>query len=486
MLAWVLLALILLVCIGYVVFAPKDVDPYFVEHQASIAVTKQPGESPVFRSLVNDHGRVLLGSRKPLNQFRFQHFWDEADTFRILHASRSGRMQPVENFRQAIARVQEALASYPPHCEITMAFDISIEALVAYLAVVLSGRIPRLNEPSPEDMDQQEAEQEEVESRAILRQTKFSFSHGYGGITVLKDAETSVVISLFAADGFSSQSEDLTGEPVTVSSTESDFEVLRVGSNVSVSQVDLGVAIAGQLTSLGSQYGWNMSDTVFIAPGPLTAYSITSMLTALSAKAQLVFAELGPMMTASTVLQRAKPTILVTDDLSMRSLSKQVDDFQITSWIQYGVRRARLAFGALTKPGMIPGFSSVRLIHTSSGSDPFQWLTNSEMANLRVLSGTQVIHVYTPDDALPVCQTVIGDYRSGSKLPGVSFGPPLPGLELKTRKEELLILRANHAEFQAISSHCSEGAALRKDGCLYVPEKRHDFSDQYYYTGELK
>lgn len=484
MLAWVVLALILAVSIGYIVFTPKDVDPYFVTHQASIATVKQPGESPVFRSPVNDHGRVLLGSSKPLNQFKFQHFWDEADSFRILCASRTGRIQPLNNFQQLVARVQIALANYPPHCEVTMSFDIGAEALVAYFAVVLSGRIPRLHEWAAEDVGRTEAEKEEIENKAVLRQTKFAFPQGGGGIFVSKNADTSVVISLFA-DGSSGRNEDDPDDSVLVSSTAPDFEVLRVGLDTSISQVDLGVAIAGQLTSLGSQHRWNNNDTVFIAPGPLTAYSITAMLTALSTKAQLVFAELGPMMTATTILQRAKPTVLVTDDLSMRSLSKHVDDFKITSWIQYGVRRARLACGALTKPGMIPGFDSVRLVHTSSGADPFQWLDNSEMANLRVLSGTQVIHVYTPDDSLPVCQTVIGDYRSGSKLPGVNFGPPLPGLELKTRMQRLLVLRANHKDFQSVGTSCSAGAKLRKDGCLYVPEKRHDFSDYYYYTGEL-
>jgi len=487
MLAWILLALLFCGAGLYILLTPKDVDPEFVLQQASVSATKLPGESPVARSLVNPHGHALLGETKPLSQFRFRDVWADAHSFRIQYVAKNGKVRHLDNLAALVQRVQRAIAGYPAGARIGMRFGVSIEAVVAFFAVALSGRVPVLvDEDEEDDVD---ADSDKI----VLRDAEFKFAMESSGITVKQPDGSSVVVPM-AEGGTQSDSIELVTsdqpivehlyleeqresvEPIVSESEPSPRKTTRLA----LSEADLGAAIAAQLTALGSQNRWTPHDTVFMAPGPLTVYSFVTMLTALSAKALVVFAEADALLTATRVMQLTKPSVVVSQDETMRTLVKHVDDFQVFKWLEYGWRRLRLARGALSQPPMIPEFRHVRLLHTESGADPYRWLSNGEIATLRVLTGTQVIHTYTPTNDIPVCQTSVGDYRVPPT--GVNWGPPLPGLELKKVGRDLVVRRASSREWVPLPA---EDATLLRDGCLYVPEKRHDFSDYYYYTGEL-
>lgn len=433
MLVWILVLVLVLACFLYIQLTPKDADPDFVAHQASISTTKLPGQSATFRSLVNDHKHSLLGSMAPLKNFQFIRLWDEVKSFRISVVSPNlPQPQPVTNFEQLVIEKQKVLGNE------VLIEDCGLDALVTYFAAMLNGIVPFLPKFVMED------------------------SHN-----------TSANASADPTSNSSFSSSNTKG---------SSGLAMKIGS-ISISEVDLGVAIAAQLTATGSQYRWNSQDRVLVAPGPLTASSIVAMLTALSAKAEVLFAELGPLMDASQLLIKAKPSIIVSDDITMRTLAKQRDNFRVPQWVQYGYRRLRLAKGALTQPAMLPGFRNVRLIYSMSGADPQQWLDNSETADLRVLTGTQIVHVLAPNDGLPITQTCIGDYRSSSKLPGVVWGPPVPGLEIKIMGGALFVQRANHTDFEMVRT--VDEPKLLKDGCLYVPVQRPVYSEEYFYTGEM-
>lgn len=466
---WIVILLIIVAFYVYVEYTPKDVDPEFLTSQASFSATRVSGETAVYRSLVNEHGRGLLGSAPPLSKFTLSHLWSDLARFRITHVNQTGFLHDVKDFKRLVKAIQRSIATLAPGSRVPISFGTSVEGLAAFMAITLSGRIPvLLKSHTHGDHDDEE--------QAVVSENEFQFGKGSTGIKIhMPDCEPELIPL------FSDAVED-----------EEEPEVVSLGggtalisNDTSISEVDLGVSIAAQLTALGAQHRWSAKDTVFMAPGSMTVSTIVHMLTALSSGASLLFAETCPTLSAATILSTAKPTIMISDDVSMRTLSKIADDFRVFEWARYGLLRLRLAKGKLGPRGMVPGFSSLRLVHSATGPDPYQWLSNSEAASLRVLTGVQLLHVYTPDSGLPVSQTSIGDYRSG-KLPGVNMGPPLPGLEIKMHGGDLLVRAANHEKFDKISNQCSEAAKLGSDGCLYVPEKRHDFSNYYYYTGELK
>lgn len=436
MLVWILVLSLVLVCFLYIQFTPKDADPEFVAHQASISTTKLPGQSATFRSLVNDHKHSLLGSMAPLKNFQFVRLWDEVKSFRVAVVSpESPHPQPDSNFEELVMEKQKVLGNE------VLIEECGLDALVTYFAAMLNGTVPCLPKFVVEDSS--------------------SSSKSTGAEHILKSSASSTSTS---------------------SGSGSSGIAMQIGTTC-ISEVDLGVAIAAQLTATGSQYRWNNQDKVLIAPGPLTAASIVAMLTALSAKAEILFAQLGPLMDASQLLIKARPSIIVSDDITMRTLAKQRDQFRVPQWLQYGYRRLRLAKGALSHPAMLPGFRKVRLMYSISGPDPQQWLDNGETADLRVLTGTQLVHVLAPNDGLPITQTCVGDYRSSSKLPGAVWGPPVPGLEIKVMGGALFVLRANHEDWEMVKT--VEEPKLLKDGCLYVPVQRPVYSEEYFYTGEM-
>lgn len=500
MLASILLLLLFAGAGLYILLTPKDVDPEFLLHQASVSPTKLPGESPVVRSLVNPHGHALLGETKPLNAFRFKDVWKDSGSFKIQYVTKTGQLKTVSNFASLVSKVQAAISDYPADARIGMRFDVGLEALVAFFAVSLSGRVPLLiDEDEEEDRD---SEHEQV----VLKQTEFKFAGETSGISARRPDGSWVVLSLLGSGDSAEVEQKSTETPILehiyLVNEEAVDEQTYIGGatepqsvpraqtlRLSLSEAELGSAIASQLLALGSQHRWNRRDTVFMASGPLSVYSFVTMLTALSATSTLVFAEIDPLLTATAVMHAAKPSVVVSNDETMRTLVKHVDDFQVLKWIEYGWRRLRLARGALTQPPMIKEFRHVRLIHTESGADPYKWLSNADIAALRVLTSTQVVHTYTPTNDVPYCQTSIGDYRTkpaAKDYTGVNWGPPLPGIELKKTGPKTLVVRgARSKAWTALPEFATEDAMLLKDGCLYVPEKRHDFSEYYYYTGEL-
>ena len=470
MIVWLLILVLVLAFYIYIEFTPKDVDPHFLTHQAAITSTRISGETAVYRSLVNDHGRALLGSAAPINKFTLTHLWKDLDNFRIAHVNQTGTTHEISDLKRLIRDVQQSISTLEEGCRVPISFGASVEGMAVFLAVCFSGRVPVLLKAHTHGVHDEEEEQ------PIISEVEYEFGSGSTGINVLINGEKKT-IPLF----WEKAAEQVSDSEITIKSNG----VALVSNGTEISETDIGVSIAAQLTAVGVQHRWSKQDTVFMAPASMTVNSIVMMLTALSSGAALLFAETSPTLSAATILSQAKPTIMVSDDVSMRTLCKIADDYRIFEWAQYFVRLLRLAKGKLGPTAMVDGFQYLRLVHTATGPDPFQWLSNGEMSRLRILTGTQLIHMYTPDSGMPITQTSVGDYRS-RKLPGVNMGPPLPGLEIKKRGKSLLVHKANHEDYVAVSEDCSANAKLGMDGCLYVPEKRHDFSMYYYYTGELK
>lgn len=491
---WLVIVALLIAFYLYIEFTPKDVDPDFLKSQASVSSTRVTGESAVYRSLVNDHGHELLGSSLPICRFTLSHLWKDLDKFKMTHVNQTGFLHEITDFKRIVVEIQELISSLEPGSRVPISFGASVEGLAAFLAITLSGRVPVLLKAHTHGLnhnrnnDEKDSETSEDEDpHPIVSEREFEFGKGSTGVKISVPGKDTVIVPLLLKNNDQMSASRPAGkEKDGIYVTDLKDNIAVVSNNTEIKEVDLGVSIAAQLTAMGTQYRWNSKDTVFMAPGSMTLNSIVMMLTALSSGASLLFAETCPTLSAATILDKAKPTIMVSDDVTMRTLSKISDDFRVFEWARYLVLRLRLAKGKLGPNAMVPGFKSLRLVHTATGPDPFQWLSNGEVASLRVLTGTQIVHTYTPDAGLPVSQTLIGDYRS-QKLPGVNMGPPLPGLEIKKRGgNSLLVRRATHDDFVPVSTACSEGAKLGNDGCLYIPEKRHDFSNYYYYTGELK
>lgn len=433
MLGWVI-AVVALIIFLWLVLIPRDADPEIIIDQGSLSTVRQPGESAVLRSHLNDHGRPLLGAA--LKAFKISTMW-EPTVFSIemvdetLHSAKA-------DLPTLVGRFQATLEEIESDDTIIAALPAGIEALALVFAASFANHDLQFILPGD--------------------------AANYKGILV----ESGPLVN---------------GKPL-----KELGEVIPRTSNAMLktddrkySQQDIGTAIASQIAAMGTKR-WSYDDKILVFNGLPTPYCLTMMLAALSISAKLVFLQRSPTLNAFDALETIAPTAIISEDLTMRSLLDKVNEFGAKKWTQFAISKIRLKKGHLSS-GLLPGFSSVTTIYSESGPDDLCWLDNSETSALRSLTGCQLLRALTiPGMELPIAQTMPGDYRDSQSLPGTNFGAPLPGVELKlvggVQTGEL------YYRFNDDWSPSGLTAEFRGDGCVYVHIKRVTVSDKYFYTGE--
>lgn len=447
---WGIIALLTVVTV-IVRFTPPDVDPYFVGHQASFSHSRRKHESAVVRSSVNPHGRVLLG-QNTLQKFRLAAIFDQTSakiaTFDGLN------IEVPNNLAQTVSQWRAALGSTPKG-PVLIALPESINTLALLFACEFGGHTPYFTSP--------------LESQEVL-----DAANAINAVAV-------VVPKALASLGFNATvltepgSATESSEPVADNS-ETALGVVVDGKVYTYSHSEVGRAVAAQLSVLGEQEKWTNADTVLVFGSEVSPFSLLLQLTALSVSAKLVFVEHNFMDPFKTV-QAVRATIIITDDLTVRSLVRTTDDFGLGGWLQLVFRSIIQNRGVLMR-GVLPQFKSVRLIYSNAILDDRRGsLTPSETRYARSLAGAQLIHaLMIPESFLVLAQTTYGDYRSRNNEK-LQFGPPAPGVELKVESSESNpnqgqgLYRTDEKNWKKVNAELIIG----KDGCIYKlappPEK---------------
>lgn len=419
-----ILVLALVTLYLYLEWSPTDVDQSVLKHQVSAPPVRNPGESGVYRSLDTPHSTPLLREilGKHYEQFTLEMLW-EPESFQISEYHANGELDDNFDFAMHVHKLGSALTKRKT-TSVIVTLPAGIEALAMLFACGLYNICILYTEP--EDL-------EEAKSAFPLHDL--------------------VVDAPLATD------DELVERPIAKPSSISFYSKQR-GLQKFLSP-EVGLSIASQLRALGHRM-WNRNDKVLIFPTCQHPYALLMQLTALSAKAPLVFLEhsISDPFRATEIV---RPTVLVTDDIALESLRSQADEFNTIKLLQFQLHKVRLSRGTISSP-MLPQFRSLRLIHTVNlGGRPMK----TEDANvIRILTGSQVIHGFrTPKILMPIFQTAYGDYRECPKQYTLA-GPPTPGIEIKVvgdAKKGRLFLK-----YDIDWIDTGVDVTMRPDGCAMV------------------
>lgn len=191
-------------------------------------------------------------------------------------------------------------------------------------------------------------------------------------------------------------------------------------------------AVASQIKSLPYSQQWNSSDLVLSCTSHLSMYTFTLHLAAIVVGASLALPEKDSPTDLFKLVAEVKPTILISDDDTMKSLAGRADRLKILGMIKLQMANSTLSKGIMPSMSVaLNSFKSARLIHTSYNSlnTPDRALTTKETNIIRALTGARVIHALcSPICASPLAQTQLYDYRLGADNV-INYGPVLPCLE---------------------------------------------------------
>lgn len=191
-------------------------------------------------------------------------------------------------------------------------------------------------------------------------------------------------------------------------------------------------AVASQIKSLPYSQQWNDSDLVLSCTSHLSMYTFILHLAAIVVGARLALPEKDSPTDLFKLIAEVQPTVLISDDDTMKSLAGRADRLKVLGMIKLQMANSTLSRGIMpTTSVVLSFFKSVRLIHTSYNSlnTPDRALTTKETNTIRALTGARVIHALcSPICASPLAQTQLFDYRLGADNV-INYGPVLPCLE---------------------------------------------------------
>lgn len=470
-LLWVSLFILILALYLYIEVGGSDVAREIIIQQAEFQSIRLPNESAVMSSLLDHQGGPSLNYT--FRNFTITSMW-EPEEYRIYEVGMSGMgdridiKARVEHVAAAIQQVHSTNSR--PKVLIALSMSVDVLALI-FAGVFFNFDIYIIDRTTCDG---------EVALKTVKPDVLISTPH-FGAPPYVK---TIMQDDLMRAERIPLP------EHVICSAEDTAFTVVYATDREIIQPVphsELGVAIASQLAALGNAK-WNSQDRVLVFSTPLTPFNVLMSLVALSARSQLVLVERGTI-TMPPVVETVKPTVLVSDDLTMISLVRVRDDFHPLEWLRFGLALARLNRGKLSTASLRL-FRSVRLVHTvalydllSPTHDTDSWMLNFDVTTARILTGAQVIHALCLQNLLPpIAQTSFGDYRF-LNLPGVNFGPVLPGVQAKVIGEMAHKGQGRlHVAWKG-DIDTQIDVILRSDGCVYVPVVRHEVSPSVMYLG---
>lgn len=423
MIVWILV-LALATLYFYLEWSPADVDQSVLKHQASVPPVRNPGESGVYRSLDTPHSTPLLREilGKHYEQFTLEMLW-EPESFKIFEYLANGQLEENADFASHVHKLGAALVKREA-TSIIVTLSAGIESLALLFACGMYNISIMYTEP--ED---------------------------------LEEAKKALTVSSLVVDAplplDSEPVERPTTKPICISFYSKEKGIQKFESP------EVGLSIASQLRALGHRM-WNREDKVLVFPTCQHPYALLMQLTALSAKAQLIFVD-HMLSDPFDIVESVQPSVLVTDDVALESLRSQADELSIMKLLQLQWYKLRLSRGVISAP-MLHQFRSLRLIHTVNLTD-FS-LTTENTNIVRMLTGAQVIHGFrSPKLFMPLFQTAFGDYRDCQKQ-YLLVGPPTPGIEIKVvgegKKGRLF------AKYDLDWVDTGVEVVMRSDGCAMV------------------
>ena len=199
--------------------------------------------------------------------------------------------------------------------------------------------------------------------------------------------------------------------------------------------------MAAQISALPQQHRLGPADLVLSLESFSDVWALTLTLAALFSNSSIgITSVAGPKAKYDVAFRAISPTVLFTTATTMSQAYRDIKANTGSSWQKFlrWMQSRSLSSGIMPKfSGLLP---SPRLIYVAeSTSNDDVSLSSNELFDLRLLTGSRIIHALTNAKvAGAVAQTNIYDYQiRGAAVSKYShFGPPLSSVEVKFKETD--------------------------------------------------
>lgn len=199
--------------------------------------------------------------------------------------------------------------------------------------------------------------------------------------------------------------------------------------------------MAAQISALPQQHRLGPTDLVLSLESFSDVWALTLTLAALFSNSSIgITSVAGPKAKYDVAFRAISPTVVFTTATTMSQAYRDIKANTSSSWQKflYWMQSRSLSSGIMPKfSGLLP---SPRLIYVAeSTSNDDVPLSSKELFDLRLLTGSRIIHALTNAKvAGAVAQTNIYDYQiRGAGVSKYShFGPPLSSVEVKFKETD--------------------------------------------------
>jgi AMP-binding enzyme len=494
---------VMVIAYNYVFPSYPDLDRYFLSHQASVSSMRSPGETAVYRSLVNPIGKNLMtglsirGGDGKMRDGDMLDLWKlscKARWNKAVDARGRYKLQLVDseqwknNVKWLAAQLEKWLDVHSPDDRtVIIALSNRFEWLIAYFAILMAAGTPVLvpidgisREQLSESLnkvgsciliveselwDDKEEEEESEESAkdrvsaAPIQWLSPTIKHMIvlDGAIKMTTPNTVEVVDWDVLQKNENIPFDISESNILKARAALRYVYEDTDGKIEISSFEsshIVSAIASQIKSLPISTQWSVGDSVLSYTSRLSLHSALLSLTAMVSGSSLIFLGRTAHSDPLKVIQELSPTVVVTDDDTSYSLANSArENLTLIGNIRLVMAKVTLSKGILPKSSVFPEFSSVRLVHSSAinrNMIPQFDLTSAEANIVRALTGARFIHALgSPVSVGPIMQTGFYDYREFEEGL-VSYGAPLPGLEI------------------VLKDHKSQYWAHNRSGILYV------------------
>jgi hypothetical protein len=199
-------------------------------------------------------------------------------------------------------------------------------------------------------------------------------------------------------------------------------------------------AIAAQIFALPPQHRLGPADLVVSLESLSNIWALTLTLAALYSNSSIGLTSVaGSKAKYDVAFKAVSPTVILATTTTMSHAYNDIRATTSNVWQKF--LRWMQARSLLS--GIMPKFSgtlpSPRLVYVAeSTNDKNPPLTSNELFDLRILTGTRIIHCLTNERvAGAIAQTNIFDYQTrGAGVSTPHFGPPLSSVEVKFKEAD--------------------------------------------------
>lgn len=200
-------------------------------------------------------------------------------------------------------------------------------------------------------------------------------------------------------------------------------------------------AVAAQISALPQQHRLGPADLVLSLESFNDVWALTLTLAALFSNSSIgITSVAGPKAKYDVALRAISPTVLFTTATTMSQAYRDIKANTSSSWQKFlrWMQSRSLSSGIMPKfSGILPSPRLVYVAESTSNDDVP--LSSNEIFDLRLLTGSRIIHALTNAKvAGAIAQTNLYDYQiRGAGVSKYShFGPPLSSVEVKFKETD--------------------------------------------------